>query len=119
MRVMTAIDDGWVHPMYPTGDDVNLLARSIGINIGEATATQLVRAETALLLIDDKMGRSAADILGVRCLGTVGLFQALAQSVLQLTEFKIVLHRMINAGLRLDSKVYRVAMEMADDIAQK
>ncbi|MGM0687304.1 MAG: hypothetical protein ACQET3_10075 [Promethearchaeati archaeon] len=78
-----------------------------------------MREETALLLIDDKMGRSAADILGVRCLGTVGLFQALAQSVLQLTEFKIVLHRMINAGLRLDSKVYRVAMEMADDIAQK
>ncbi|MGV9103757.1 MAG: hypothetical protein ACOC3C_06555 [Candidatus Thorarchaeota archaeon] len=116
---MTAIDDGWVHPMYPTGDDVNLLARSSGIDIGEATAIQLARAEKALLHIDDKMGQSVAEILGVRCLGTVGLFQALAQSVLQLTEFKTALHRMINAGLRLDSKIYRLAMEMADDIAQK
>jgi predicted nucleic acid-binding protein len=118
--ISSAVDDGWIHTESAVIGDADLLAESSGIDIGEAAAILLAREKGALLLIDDKMGRSAAEILGVKCLGTVGvLLQALSNSILNLDEFVAILERMIDSGFRLDSKVYRLAIRAAKDLDEK
>ncbi|NHJ14202.1 MAG: DUF3368 domain-containing protein, partial [Candidatus Thorarchaeota archaeon] len=94
--------------------------KSSGIDLGEAAAILLARETEALLLIDDKMGRTTAEILGVRCLGTVGvLLRALSISRIDFNEYVAILDRMIDAGFRLDSKVYRLAVRIARDFDEK
>ena len=117
--ISAAVDDGWIHTTSSVSGDANLLAKSSGIDIGEAAAILLVKKEGSLLLIDDKMGRSAAEILGVRCLGTVGvLLQALSNSMFKLDEFAAILDRMIDSEFRLDSKVYRRVLKVAKDLVK-
>ena len=118
--ISSAVDDGWIHTKNVISGDADLLAKSSGIDIGEAAAILLAKEERALLLIDDKMGRSTAEILGVKCLGTVGvLLQALSDSILNFNEFVGILDRMIDSDFRLDSKVYRLAIRVAKDIDEK
>lgn len=118
--IASARDDGWMRIVGLEQGDVERLAESAGIETGEAAAILLARQENALLLIDDKMGRGAAEILGVACLGTVGvILQALADSVLQKRDFRRVLDRMIDSGFRLDSKVYRRAMNIAETLTEQ
>ncbi len=115
--ISSAVDKGWIFTKNVDSGDTVLLAKSSGIDIGEAAAILLAKQERALLLIDDKMGRSAAEILGVKCLGTVGvLLQALSDSLLNFNEFVGILDRMIDLGFRLDSKVYRLAMRVAKEL---
>jgi uncharacterized protein len=116
----SAVNDGWIHIEDSEPAKPNRLSESAGIEIGEAAAILLARDKTALLLIDDKMGRSAAEILGVTCLGTVGvLLQGLYNSTLEYDEFVAILNRMIDSGFRLDSKVYRRAMNMAKSLGNR
>lgn len=118
--IASAVDDGWIHIEDSEPPKANRLSESAGIQIGEAAAILLAREKTALLLIDDKMGRSAAEILGVTCLGTVGaLLDGLHNSILYYSEFVAILDRMIDLGFRLDSKVYRRAMNMAKSLRKK
>lgn len=115
--ISSAVDKGWIFTKNVGNGDTVLLAKSSGIDIGEAAAILLAKQERALLLIDDKMGRSAAEILGVKCLGTVGaLLQALSDSLLNFNEFVGILDRMIDSGFRLDSKVYRLTMRVAKEL---
>lgn len=115
--ISSAIEDGWIHIRDIAGENADLLATSSGIDTGEAGAILLAREESALLLIDDKMGRSAAEILGIRCLGTVGiLLQALSDSLFDYNEFVRILDRMVDSGFRLDSKVYRLAIRVAKEL---
>ncbi|MBS3793617.1 MAG: DUF3368 domain-containing protein [Candidatus Thorarchaeota archaeon] len=118
--IASAVDDGWVHIEDSEPPKGYRLSESAGIQIGEAAAILLAREKTALLLIDDKMGRSAAEILGVPCLGTIGaLLEGLYNSTLDYDEFVALLDRMIDSGFRLDSKVYRRAMNMAKSLGKK
>ncbi len=118
--IASAVDDGWVHIEDSEPAKANRLSESTGIEIGEAAAILLAREETALLLIDDKLGRSAAEILGVTCLGTVGvLLQGLYKSTLEYDGFVAILDRMIDSGFRLESKVYRRAINMAKNLSNK
>jgi len=117
IAISSAVDKGWICTKSVVSGDTVLLAKSSGIDIGEAAAILLAKEERALLLIDDKMGRSAAEILGVKCLGSVGvLLQALSDSLLKFNEFVGILDRMIDSGFRLDSKVYRLAMRVAKEL---
>ncbi|MBN2229827.1 MAG: hypothetical protein JW779_09565 [Candidatus Thorarchaeota archaeon] len=118
--ISSAVEDGWIHVRDVAGENADLLATSSGTDIGEAAAILLAKEESALLLIDDKMGRSAAEILGIRCLGTVGLLlQALSDSLFKYEEFVELLDLMIDSGFRLDSKVYRLAIRMAKSLDEK
>jgi hypothetical protein len=115
--IASAVEDRWIHVKDVAGGKVGILATSSGIDLGEAAAILLANEESALLLIDDKMGRSAAEILGIKCLGTVGLLlQALSDSLFDYNEFVTILDLMIDSGFRLDSKVYRLAIRVAKDI---
>ncbi len=117
--ISSAVNEGWIHVANSVVGDVNLLARSSGIDIGEAAAILLAKETEALLLIDDKMGRMAAEILGVRCMGTVGvLLKAISDSEIVLTKFTEILDRMIDSGFRLDSKVYRLVLKAARDLSE-
>jgi len=118
--ISSAVDDGWIHTKNVVSGDASLLAKSSGIDIGEAAAILLAKEEKALLIIDDKMGRSTAEILGVKILGTIGvLLQALSDSILTFNEFVGILDRMIDSGFRLDSKVYRLATRVAKNLDKK
>ncbi|NHI83117.1 MAG: DUF3368 domain-containing protein [Candidatus Thorarchaeota archaeon] len=118
--ISSAVDDGWIHTKDVVSRDIDSLAKSSGIDIGEAAAILLAKETEALLLIDDKMGRTTAEILGVRCLGTVGvLLRALSISIIDLSEYVEILDRMIDSGFRLDSKVYRLAVRIAKDLDEK
>jgi len=117
--VMSAVNDGWIQSKKIISKDAELLAESSGIDIGEAAAILLAKDEHALLLIDDKMGRSAAEMLGVNCLGSVGvLLQSLSDSIIDYNKFVFSLDRMIDLGFRLDSKIYRLIMRMAEQLNQ-
>ena len=118
LLIASAVDDGWLHVEDSAHNEANQLAESAGIERGEAAAILLAREEDGLLLIDDKLGRSAAEILGVTCLGTVGvLLQAVSKFILQHDEFITILDRMIDLGFRLDSKVYRRAISIAKNLS--
>lgn len=118
--IASARDDGWIHVTALEESHMELLAKSAGIETGEAASILLARQERVLLLIDDKMGRGAAEVLGIECLGTVGvLLQAVSDSILQYEEFGRVLDRMIDLGFRLDSKVYRRALSIAEKLAEE
>jgi len=118
--ISSAVDDGWIHVKIVGSRDTDILAKSAGIDIGEAAAIMIAKEEQALLLINDKMGRSAAEILGVKCIGTIGiLLQALSDSILDFNEFVENLDRMIDSGFRLDSKAYRMAIRVARDLDAK
>ncbi len=114
LLIASAVHDGWLRVENSAHDEVEQLAEGAGVERGEAAAILLAREMDGLLLIDDKLGRSAAEILGVTCLGTVGvLLQALSKSMLHYNEFISILDRMIDRGFRLDSKVYKQAISVA------
>ncbi len=116
--ISSAVKEGWIQSIDITNKDAALIAKSSGIDFGEATAILLAKEKNALLLIDDKMGRSAAEILGVRCLGTLGvLLQALSNSNLNFSDFIATLDQMIDLGFRLDSKVYGQVLKIARGIS--
>lgn len=118
--ISTAVDDGWIHIQKGRRKDTALLAKSSGIDTGEAAAILIAKEERALLLIDDKMGRSAAEILGVKCIGTIGvLLHSLFDSILDFNEFVENLDTMIDFGFRVDSKVYRMAIRLARNFGEK
>ncbi len=115
--VNDAVSEEWIRVEPSVTGDAKRLAEGSGIQIGEAAAVLLAKSEDALLLIDDKMGRSTAEVLGISCLGTVGvLLRALSELLLTLNELTLVLERMIDLGFRLDSKVYIQVLKVAKDI---
>ncbi|TXT56948.1 MAG: hypothetical protein BAJATHORv1_20546 [Candidatus Thorarchaeota archaeon] len=118
--IRSAIDDGWIKVRELDTGDAQILSTRAGIDAGEAAAILLAKETRLVLLIDDKMGRSAAEILDIRCLGSVGvLLQTLHQEIVGLTEFKMVLDKMIDVGFYLDTKVYSKVLRVAEEISQK
>ena len=118
--ITTAVNEGWILIKKSKASDVTLLAKSSGIDIGEAASIILAKDEGALFLIDDKMGRSVAEILGIRCLGTVGiLLIALSKHIISIKELTNILDHMIDLGFRLGTKVYRRVLQVAKEISRK
>jgi predicted nucleic acid-binding protein len=117
VMISDAVKEGWIKVKETHVGKIKQLAETAGIQIGEAAAMALAKEEQALLIIDDKMGRGAADIMGVTCVGTVGvLLRVLAKSLITFGEFKQVLDKMIDSGFRLEIKVYREVMKLAGEL---
>ena len=116
--ISAAVKDGWISIGNSKKGDVQLLAKNSGIDNGEAASILLAKDRRALFLIDDKMGRSVAEILGIRCLGTVGvLLIALSKHIIKIEELTSILDQMIDIGFRLETKVYRRVLQVAKKIA--
>ncbi len=117
--ISTAVNEGWIHIVDSKITKVNLLAKNSGIDNGEAASILLAKDQRALFLIDDKMGRSVAEILGIRCIGTVGvLLIALSKHILEIVELTNILNQMIDYGFRMETKVYRRVLQAARTIAE-
>ncbi|MBD3405512.1 MAG: hypothetical protein GF411_05175 [Candidatus Lokiarchaeota archaeon] len=71
--IQVPIGEGWrlVRPMK--NSTIDILSASAGIDPGEAAAILLTKEKRLLLLIDDKMGRTAAKIFGIPCLSAIGI----------------------------------------------
>ncbi|MHA1930024.1 MAG: DUF3368 domain-containing protein [Candidatus Thorarchaeota archaeon] len=117
--ISNAVNEGWIRIADSKITKVNLLAKNSGIDVGEAASILLAKDQRALFLIDDKMGRSVAEILGIRCMGTVGiLLIALSKHLIEIVELTNILNQMIDHGFRLDIKVYRRVIQVARTIAE-
>jgi predicted nucleic acid-binding protein len=77
---------------------------SVHLGKGEAEAIILAKEKNALLLIDDKDGRTMAANLGIRITGTIGLLKLFAGD--GRIELKKALDDLIASGFRLSTKEY-------------
>ncbi len=119
LLVSEAVKSGWIE-VKPQKKSAKKLAKHAGIHVGEASSIVLAKSLNALLIIDDKMGRTVAEMMGVECIGTMGiLLKALNNSLLTLDEFKAILDRMIAIGSRLDVRVYSEIIELAKKISRE
>lgn len=89
-----------------------------GLHSGEADAVLLARGFGALFLVDDREASAVARVLGVQCLGTVGvLLLGLSMGLFGFDDFVECLNRMVGLGFRLGVEVYRGALEEAKRLA--
>lgn len=118
LLIKDAVKGGWVVLLGVDEEGFSDLVRVSGIHSGEAEAVFLARQPEAPLIADDREASSTARVLGVRCMGTVGvLLLGLAEGVLELDDFIKSLHVMMDLGFRLSAEVYRKAVENAETIA--
>lgn len=115
-----AVEEGWIKVARTEIEGVMALAKAAGVHRGEAAAILLAKANDALLLIDDKMGRTAAEMLGIRCIGTIGvLLMALNRRMVSLKGFESILNRMTDLGFRIDASLYREVLRRARKISKR
>jgi predicted nucleic acid-binding protein len=115
--ISDAVKEGWIRVQKTSIGGIKQLAETAGIQIGEASAILLAKKEKIPLIIDDKMGRSTATMMGVTCVGTVGvLLRVLAESIITFTEFAQILDKMVDSGFRLDIRVYREVLKLAREL---
>ncbi|MCF2136350.1 MAG: DUF3368 domain-containing protein [Candidatus Thorarchaeota archaeon] len=117
IKIQTAIDAGWIRVVDMDNTLAKRIGKNTGIHRGEATAIVLAKKESALLLIDDKVGRTIAEMFGIKCLGTVGvLLQAVSSQLMDKNDMIHTLDRMIDKGFRLEARVYRRVLQMVKEL---
>jgi predicted nucleic acid-binding protein len=120
LLLKTAVADGWIRVDETRVVGAKRLAEATGVHTGEAAAILLARVNKALLLIDDKMGRTAAELLGVRCIGTIGVhLLALRGGIVTLEDFEASLNGLIDSGFRIDATLYRAVLQKARRISAR
>jgi uncharacterized protein len=101
-----------VTALSPVPLTVEQLTRFLGA--GEQQAIALAHEKTALLLMDDRSGRSAARRLGVTVTGTAGLLVQAKQAGL-IPQIRPLLDAMRQAGYYLSDALLEVAARLAGE----
>ena len=93
----------WIKIIDP---DNRLAVESLSVHLGrgEAEAIILAKEKNALLIIDDKDGRTMAANLGVPVTGTVGLLKLAAEE--GKVDLKDTLNELMASGFRLSKSEY-------------
>ena len=91
-RIEKALDDGWLQVARLSSKEKNT-ARSIvskgGLGAGEAESIALASSRRLTVIIDDRAARSFAEVMGIRFIGTAGMFfDAFVKKRLTLTELE-------------------------------
>lgn len=73
LQVKEAAQDGWLQVECPGGVSEDSEATLAGLDIGEREAIALALEKGATLIMDEAAGRAAAQRLGLRCTGTLGV----------------------------------------------
>ena len=84
------------------------------LHIGEREAIVLAYRYGAVLLIDDRAARRAAERAGVRCMGSLRVLEEAKRRGLILT-VKTVLDQLIAAGLYMSDSLYRAFLRHMDE----
>jgi len=91
----------------------------LNIHKGEEHALLLAMERKAdLIILDDKRARIAAEFLGLNFTGTLGvLLEALKKGMINLSEFKVLLKKLIDSGFRIGITVYDRVLEGAEQMS--
>jgi len=103
--------EGWLRTKKLPAEQLQTaaaLAKTLPIHHGEAEAVVLAHELRAPLLIDDRVGRKAAEVLyGVSCLGTIAvLLDAVWARLINERNAKTLLDKIIAEGFNLDALTY-------------
>jgi hypothetical protein len=102
-----ALAGGFGAPFEVTAADAEILGWSLGA--GESAVLALARAKGGLAILDDRSARVAAQTLGIRLTGTLGLVIQGAREG-RVDSAAELLRELKAAGLRLDDKAIAVAL---------
>jgi len=109
-----ALDQGLLKQMEVAAGDTDAVLR-FGLDPGETDAIALACLKRAMLLIDERKGRLAAQSLGLEIIGTVGVLIALRKAgVIQMVKPYFV--RLENMGYFLSEALIRQTLSQFDEI---
>lgn len=89
-----------------------------GLGAGEAEAIALaIEHKASLLIIDDHLGRLAAEKAGIPVIGTLGLLLFfLKKGEIDYAEFKGLINQLIESGFRMSIELYEQVIGEAEKI---
>lgn len=109
-----ALDQGLLTQIEVAESDVDAVLR-FGLDPGETDAIALACLKRAMLLIDERKGRLAAQSLGLEIIGTVGVLITLRKAgVIQ--QLKPYFERLANMGYFLSEALIRQTLSQFDEI---
>jgi predicted nucleic acid-binding protein len=103
-----ALEAGWGSKPVAVAPDIGVL--EWGLGAGETAVLSLARQQKAVAIVDDRAARIACKALGIPFIGTLGVVLR-AQHEGRISSSVELLKALIGAGLYLDNKVIRVALE--------
>jgi|SRR5829696_1554022 predicted nucleic acid-binding protein len=110
---LTSVLGDWLREV-PVSENALTTARAAGAGRGEAEAIGLALEHSLPLIIDDRLGRRAAQSLGVTIIGSAGVL-LLAKRLGLLDEVRPTLDDLRAQGLRLSSSIYRQVLAAAGE----
>lgn len=108
-----AVSQGLLKQVDPSTEEVNTVLR-FGLDPGETEAIALAASRQAMLLIDERKGRLAAQSLGLEMIGTVGVLIALrrSQAIPHVTPY---FQRLDDMGYFLSETLIRETLKLLDE----
>jgi predicted nucleic acid-binding protein len=103
-----ALETGWGSKPLGVAPDIGVL--EWGLGAGETAVLSLARQQKAVAIVDDRAARIACKALGISFIGTLGVVLR-AQREGRISSSVEVLKALKGAGLYLDDKVIRVALQ--------
>ena len=103
-----ALEAGWGSKPVAVAPDTGVL--EWGLGAGETAVLSLARQQKAVAIVDDRAARIACKALGISFIGTLGVVLR-AQREGRISSSVEVLKALKGAGLYLDDKVIRVALQ--------
>lgn len=93
---------------------------NLSLDPGETSAISLaVEKKAKLILLDDHTARVAAESLNLNAVGTLGiLLFFLQKKIINLREFKTLLHLLIDNNFRISIEVYNEVLMLAEGISK-
>ncbi len=109
----------WIHETQVTPEidiEYNYLDPNLRLGEGEKQALKLCKQLNAINFIaDDKEARKVSKILNLKPIGTLGvIIQALKLAVITKKETETIIDDLINAGLRIDTSLYRRILDIIE-----
>lgn len=112
--VDTFVDAAWLH-VEPVSEQAAVSQLRSTLDAGESEAIVLaLEREADILLMDEALGRRAADARGVALSGTLGVL-LLAKEEKLIDDVTSVLDRLISTGFRIGDALYDFVLEQAGE----
>jgi predicted nucleic acid-binding protein len=93
---------------------VTLLALAADLGRGESEAIAIAHQNKALLVLDDALARRHADLLGVACIGTLGVLLK-GKEAGHLTEVNPLVEALMRLGFHLSSRTIEAVLRLAGE----